>query len=181
MVAEQPKTKATIADRKRAQGLGSAQDLAIRLGVSGASVKTALAVGRIDRRPDGWYDLARAERQFRATALTDMGEPTSTEESDSDDTAGAETVAAVRKRKMVADADLAEARAAEVKGALVELAAVQSTWFSATRALRSRLEAIPAVVSPSLEGLDTAQRLAKLTEAIRAALLDFPADAPATQ
>lgn len=174
--------QATIADRKRKAGQCTAKDLAIACGVSVRAINLAVADGRLTRGPDNWFpNFERAKADFLAGRTREPPHQGSANgESHPDDTApdGGEPPALSRARKLRADADIAETKAGEAKGALVSLADVQSAWFAVGRTIRSRFDAIPDSAAQAMEGMDATARRAYLATAIAGVFADFPADPP---
>lgn len=168
-------------DLKRAKGFGSSADLAKLLGVSQASIKEAIDVGRIERDTSGWLHLQTAAAAFRNSSVGPANGNGGAGQDDDDDGTGGETFAKARTRKEIANADLAEAKAAETQRELVAVVDVERLWFNATRSIRSRLLALPQVLAGRMVGMSSAQIRTTLDSEIRAALLDLPESPPSEQ
>lgn len=139
------------AEKRRAQGQGSAADLARLLGVSAVNVKKAIDAGRVSRRADGWLDLETAAAEFRGTSTgpyNGIGGAASEDQEDNNCTG--ESMASARTRKERALADKAEIEAAKARAEVVDLGDAGRAWYSAARVLRERLLALPDHAGPAL-------------------------------
>jgi phage terminase Nu1 subunit (DNA packaging protein) len=85
---------------------------------------------------------------------------------------GGESAAEARARLGAAEASLAEARAAQLRGELIEASEVERLWTSKLLAFRNRILAIPQRV----EYLSARQTMV-LTQELRAALTELAGDA----
>jgi phage terminase Nu1 subunit (DNA packaging protein) len=81
---------------------------------------------------------------------------------------GGEHAAEARARLGQAQADLAEAKAAQLRGETLPVAEIEKLWTSKLRASRNRVLAIPSRV----KDLSARQR-ASLTQEVRAALTEL--------
>ena len=177
----------TAAEARRAQGLGNMSDLAAILGVTVAAVREAIAKGRLEREAGGWLHLESQAQRFRATSVGSRNGHGARPADDGEQlgydalaagTAGAtadggESFAAARTRREIAQADLAEVKARETRGELVTVAEAERLWFGATRALRSRLMALPDVLAGRMVGRSRAELRKILDAELRAVLTEL--------
>lgn len=171
-------------EARRAKGQGNASDVASILGVTPAAVKKAAAEGRIDRLPDGWYEVKTAVEQFRASSVGSRnGHAAAPADDDSDDSQanGGETFAAARTRKEIALADQAEVKAREQRAEVVSVAAAERMWFDLVRSTRSRIMALPDLLAGRMSGMTRAQIRNLLDSELRTALADLPETMPVQQ
>lgn len=140
--------------------------------VSVGTVGKAVTSGRVEKGPDGKIDVAKADAYWHALTKAGSGRG-------ADEQAGPPELAAARLRRELANADLAELKAGEIRGELVSTAIVQATWHAAARVLRERLLALPAQIAPLLTGNLKDHDIRRILDtAIRQALLDLPEEPP---
>lgn len=120
------------------QGLMSQAEYARHRGCTEAAVTFAVRDGRITLI-DGKIDAVKADAEW--AARTD----TTYQSGDK-----SPTLAASRARKTAAEAQIAEMKAAQTRGELVEVASASRAWYSAARVLRERLLALPDHAGPAL-------------------------------
>ena len=182
----------SAADARRAQGLGNMSDLAAILGVTVGSVREAIAKGRIEREAGGWLHLESQAAAFRASSVGSRNGSGARPADDSDQLGGdqlragaaelvgegGESFAAARTRREIAQADLAEAKARAERGELVSVAEAERLWFGATRALRSRLLALPDLLAARMVGRSRAELRKMLAEELRAVLTELSEKMP---
>lgn len=177
--------KASPSERLRATGFGSYNDLAMLLGVTVQAVKKATAEGRVTREENGWFHLARASAQWRGNSVGSANGGGATPLGDGDDSseapAGGESFAAARTRKEIALADQAEMKASESRGELVSVAEAERLWFDVARSTRSRVMALPDLLSGRMSGMTRAQIRTLLDSELRTALADLPDAMPVRQ
>ena len=77
-----------------------------------------------------------------------------------------------RGRLAAAQADIAETKAAKLRGSLVEAAEVEATWGGVLRTIRSGMLAVPSRVSQRLPHL-TAHDVAQIDIEVRAVLTEL--------
>jgi phage terminase Nu1 subunit (DNA packaging protein) len=82
---------------------------------------------------------------------------------------------AERGRLAAAQANLAEIKAAKLRGSLVEAAEVEATWGGVLRTVRASMLAVPSRVSQRLPHL-TAHDVADIDAEVRAALTEIGGD-----
>jgi hypothetical protein len=131
------------------------------------TVQEALNQGRIKKNARGRIDVAIADRDWnRLKGAAGMG---------SDTSEGAQDL---RTRRMTADAELAEFKVAEAHGSVIPLDDVTAAWFAAGRALRLRIEAIPARAAALCVGQSRVEIRRILAGEIQSALEALPDVAP---
>lgn len=120
------------------QGLMSQAEYARHRGCTDAAVTFAIRDGRI-ALVDGKIDAVKADAEWAARTDTtyQAGDKSP-------------TLAASRARKTAAEAQIAEMKAAQTRGELIEVASASRAWYSAARVLRERLLALPDRAGPAL-------------------------------
>lgn len=123
----------------------SAAQLADLLGVSGRRVAQLAQEGAIPKAARGVYPLPEAVRAYCAYAKANPdGRPRKMQ-----------TLEAEKTRLTRAQAELAEVKAAQARGDLLPVQAVQARWIETVTALRAALLAVPPRIAAQA-GLDRA-------------------------
>lgn len=135
-------------------------EYAAHRGVSQAAVSKAASAGRITVGADGRIDPTRADAEWAARTDSAMRPEKATP-----------ALMASRSRKMAADAEIAELKAREASGQLIDVDVASRAWYSASRILRERILALPDHAGPAL-GL-TAEQVAGLRGELVRVLTDL--------
>ena len=145
-------------------------------GCSVGKVNEAVRAGRISKGSDGLIDVAEADAYWHTLSKVGSGRGVA---DDDNDGPIPQALAAGRLRRELAQADLAEMKAAEMRGELVAVAEMKAFLFDTSRIVREQLLAVPMQVAPLLAGQSDHEIRRILDGAIRQALADLPDDLPA--
>lgn len=92
--------------------------------------------------------------------------------------AGSETYAEAKRRRAVADATVAELKAGQAAGRLIDLATVEQAFAEIGFVLRARLLALPSNLVSELEGLTASQIHSTLKKHVHQLLHDLHENSP---
>lgn len=138
-------------------------------GVSRTAVSKALRAGRITAGPDGLIDPVQADADWEANTAPRansgaMKPPAhATRRTEIPDGAIADFNSS-RARREAANATLAEIELEARRGTLIDADTVRSQAFTAARAVRNALQAIPARLSAQLAGENDEKKVYRLLE-----------------
>lgn len=88
-------------------------------------------------------------------------------------TAAADEMASARLRKELAEAEMAEMKADQIRGDLVDVARVETIWGQLIGAFKAKLLALPSQASVQVEGLTAREIETELEEMVREALAEL--------
>ena len=91
---------------------------------------------------------------------------------------GSESYSEARRRRAIADADLAELKSDQQRGKLIDLATVEQAFAEIGYVLRARLLALPSNLVPELEGLSASQMHKTLQKHVHQLLHDIHENSP---
>jgi transposase-like protein len=128
----------------------------------------------LQRWRDGGLDISD-DNAVAARKLT-MRQPSSTASTPSPP--GSESYAEAKRRRASADANLAEMKAAQQMGKLIDLATVEQAFADIGFVLRARLLALPSNLVAELEGLTGAQIHSVLKKHVHQLLNDLHKNSP---
>lgn len=147
-------------------------EYARKRGCTVARIYQAVRAGRVARLPNGKIDVAVADAYWATLAKVGAGRGVG------EGSAVPQELAAARLRREVAQAQLAEMKAAELQGRLIPIEEASALWFDACRIVRERLLGLPAQLVPLLTGQTGHKMRQTIDGAIRAALADLPVEPP---
>jgi len=126
-----------------------------------------------------WRDFGLDLRDEKAVAarVATMRRPDATDTA-SPPPAGSESYAEAKRRRAVADATVAELKAGQQAGKLIEVAEVEQAFAEIGFVLRARLLAMPSNLVSELEGLTASQIHSTLKKHIHQLLHDLHENSP---
>ena len=128
----------------------------------------------LQRWRDGGLDII--DEKAVAARVATMRQPSSAETAAP--SPGSESYAEAKRRRATADANLAEMKAAQQMGKLIDLATVEQAFAEVGFLLRARLLALPQNLVSELEGLTPAQIHQTLKKHIHQLLYDLHENSP---
>jgi phage terminase Nu1 subunit (DNA packaging protein) len=129
----------------------------------------------LQRWRDGGLDIT--DETAVAARVATMRKPSSAETA-APSSPGSESYAEAKRRRASADANLAEMKAAQQMGKLIDLATVEQAFAEIGFVLRARLLALPSNLVSELEGLTPAQIHQTLKKHIHQLLHDLHENSP---
>lgn len=151
------------AKKLAAEGKITVGDFAAQRGVSPEAIYNAGARGLMTPPSAGILDAKVAAREWLAShqAARTAAPADDDTEAESANLLPGESFMQAKTRRERAAADLAEAKAAETKGDLLQKSAVEAAFFAAGRELRGRLQAIAPRIAMQVSAADarSAQRI----------------------
>lgn len=139
-------------------------------GVSSMAVSKAIKAGRIKKNANGKIDVAQADADWEANTKPQMHSPPTTppKRGKRGKASSVEIEIASygesRARREAANAELAELERDRLRGVLIDADTVRNEAFTAARAVRNTLQAIPARLSAILAGETDSKKIFRILE-----------------